>query len=587
MKLPINLPNKGFTLIEIVLGIFIIAFISFFIFNIFQNINRVTLGGRLTLQLLSLLQDEMEKIRVLNYEDIGIQGGWPPGVLPREKIINKNGLEVKINFYIRNIDDSRDGTITSTPRDTAPADYKLVEIEGEILNSPLRIKKQTLYALIAPKTVEAITRNGSMFVQVIDAEGKPIKDARIKVDYLNEPQFTIQDLTDVWGVLRLIDIPTGINAYAIYVTKEGYSSERTYQKGEEYPNPVIPYQTVRSGELTTVTFQIDLLSKLKIKTQNIFCKSIPNVLFNLQGIKLINTDPPISKTNITTTTNENGEKELDIEFDSYFLKISDLRYVLNSSLPFLEDPFNVESNKIYSYTLTLKNNSPKNLLVSVFDEAGNLIEGANVNLFKGNNLIATQKTGEEIYFEDDWSSGKYSSLSLGIDPETFPGEVQLKDLGGFYSTSTEWLISKEIDFGTFNINYKKFSWSGNLPAGTSIKFQLASNNDNSTWNFVGPDGTSNTYFETQKFIIPSFLQNKRYLRYKIYLQTNDPLISPSLDKISISFSSACFSSGETLFQNLSPGEYYLEVIKEDYSFYTATTTISDENFYHEKVILTH
>lgn len=500
MKLPINLPNKGFTLIEIVLGIFIIAFISFFIFNIFQNINRVTLGGRLTLQLLSLLQDEMEKIRVLNYEDIGIQGGWPPGVLPREKIINKNSLEVKINFYVRNIDDSRDGTITSTPRDTAPADYKLVEIEGEILNSPLRIKKQTLYALIAPKTVEAITRNGSMFVQVIDAEGKPIKDARIKVDYLNEPQFTIQDATDVWGVLRLIDIPTGINTYAIYVTKEGYSSERTYQKGEEYPNPVIPYQTVRSGELTTVTFQIDLLSKLKIKTQNIFCKSIPNVLFNLQGIKLINTDPPISKTNITTTTNENGEKELDIEFDSYFLKISDLRYVLNSSLPFLEDPFNVEPNKIYSYTLTLKNNSPKSLLVSVFDEAGNLIEGANVNLFKGNNLIATQKTGEEIYFEDDWSSGKYSSLSLGIDPETFPGEVQLKDLGGFYSTSTEWLISKEIDFGTFNINYKKFSWSGNLPAGTSIKFQLASNNDNSTWNFVGPDGTSNTYFETQDYL---------------------------------------------------------------------------------------
>ncbi|MFZ8806122.1 MAG: carboxypeptidase-like regulatory domain-containing protein [Minisyncoccia bacterium] len=586
MKSPISLQGKGFTLIEIVLGIFIIAFISFFIFNIFQNISRVTTSGRLTLQLLSLLQDEMEKVRVLNYEDIGIQGGWPPGVLPREKIVNKKGLEVKINFYVRNIDDPKDGTITTTPRDTAPADYKLVEIEGEILNSPFKIKKQTLSALIAPKTVEATTRNGSMFIQVIDAKGSPVKEARVKVDYLNEPQFTIQDVTDVWGMLRLIDIPPGINAYAISVTKEGYSSEKTYKKGQEYPNPLLPHQTVRSGELTTVTFQIDLLSKLKVRTQDIFCRSVPNVSLNLQGLKLINTDPPMPKTDITTTTNESGEKELTIEFDSYFLKINDPRYVLGSSLPYLENPFNVQPNMTYSYALTLKSYNPKNLLVSVFDEERNLIEGARVNLFKGNKLIATQKTGEEIYRDDDWSLGKYSSLSSGIDPETFPGEIRLKDLGGFYSTSTEWLISKEIDFGTSSIIYKKFSWSGNLPPGTSIKFQLASNNDNSTWNFVGPDGTPNTYFETQEFEIPSFLQNKRFLKYKVYMQTSDPLISPSLDKIKISFTSSCFSLGETLFQNLNPGKYLLEVIKEGYFFYSKDVNISDEDFYHEKIILT-
>ncbi len=82
MKLPINLQDKGFTLLEIILGVFLIAFISFFIFNIFQNLSKITTSGRLTLQLLSLLQDEMEKIRVLNYEDIGIEGGWHPGILP-------------------------------------------------------------------------------------------------------------------------------------------------------------------------------------------------------------------------------------------------------------------------------------------------------------------------------------------------------------------------------------------------------------------------------------------------------------------------------------------------------------------------
>jgi hypothetical protein len=584
MKSAINFKNKAFTLIEILLGILIIGFISVFIFSIFQNINRILTSGRISLQILSAIQDEIEKIRVLKYEDIGIQGSWPPGVLPSEKMIYKGNLEIKLSFFVRNIDDPKDGTITSTPRDTAPADYKLVEIEGECLNCTFKIKKQVLTTFVAPKTVEALTNNGSMFVQVIDSKGKAVPDALVKVDYLNTPQFTIRDVTDLSGVLRLIDIPPGINSYSIYVTKNGYSYDRTYQKGPEYPNPVITHQTVKSGELTTVTFQIDLLSKLRVKTQDIFCASLPGVNFRLTGIKPVNTDPFIPKTYITTTTDENGNKELDVEFDNYYLKIEDTRYVLRSYLPFLEEPFNVEPNKIYSYNLTLNQKKPIDLLVSVFDEQDNYLDGAIVSLSRSN-FYVSKITGEENIIHDDWSNNNYSEISTGIDPETFPGEIRLKDLGG-YSTSTEWLISKTIDFGTSAIYYKKFNWSGNVATGTSIKFQIATNNDNLTWNFVGPDGTNNTYFESQEFIIPSFLDNKRYLRYKMFLITNDPTITPILDNVDISFSSSCFSKGQVLFQNLKPGNYNLEVTKPGYSFYNKNVVLSDEEFYHEKVNLT-
>lgn len=587
MKLPINFHAKGFTLIEILLSILIIAFISYFLFSIFQNLNRTLISARIYLQLLSALQDEIEKIRVLKYEDVGIQGSWPPGILPKEKIVEKGGLQIKITFFVRNIDDPKDGTITSTPKDTAPADYKLIELEGECLNCSYKIKKQILTTYVAPKTVEALTQNGSMFINVIDSQGKPVPSALVKVTYLNSPQFTIEDITDLNGILRLIDIPPGINAYAIYVSKSGYSFDQTYPPGtQETPNPVLPHQTVRAGELTTVTFQIDLLSKLKLKTQNIFCLPYPLVSFNLKGTKLINLDPPKSKTNITTTTDENGFKELNLDFDNYYLTITDNRYVLRSSQPFFDSPFEVRPNSIYSFNLTLASSSPINLLVSVFNENGDYLDGAQVKLIKNPNIFLEKITGEEKIVYDDWSNFNYSYSTPGIDPEFNPGLVSLKDLGGFYPTSTEWLISQTIDFGTSSVILKKFKWTGNLPPGTSIKFQLAANNDNLTWNFVGPDGSENTYFESSEFSLPQSFYNKRYLRYKVFLKTEDPSVTPSLDKIEISFSSACFSSGQVLFQNLEPGEYDLEVIKQGYFFYNKSIIISDEDFYHEKVILT-
>jgi hypothetical protein len=585
MKLAINYKNKAFSLIETLLGIAIIGFISIFIFSIFQNINKIIISGRTSLQILSVLQDELEKIRVLKYEDIGIQGSWPPGILPPNKIVKKGDLEVKISFFIRNIDDPKDGTITSTPRDTAPADYKLVELEGECLNCSFKTQKQILSTFIAPKTVEALTNNGSMFIKVINAKGEPISEASVKVDYLKTPQFTINDVTDNTGILRLIDIPPAIKSYSIYVTKNGYSYDKTYQEGAEYPNPVIAHQTVKSGELTTVTFQIDILSKLKIKTQDIFCNALPGVSFRLTGIKPINTDPPIPKTDITTTTDLNGNKDLDVEFDSYYLKIVDNRYSLRSSIPFLEEPFNVEPNKIYSYNLTLNQKKPIDLLVSVFDEQGNYLDKATVGLSKSPNFYVSKITGEENITQNDWSNNNYSEISDGIDPESYAQEIRLKDLGGYFSTSTEWLVSKTIDFGTSTIYYKKFTLSANTNTETSIKFQIAANNDNSTWNFIGPDGTSNTYFQSQEFDIPSYLNNKRYLRYKVFLKTNDSSITPILKEINISFSSSCFSKGQVLFQNLKPGNYNLEVIKSGYYSYNKNVVLSDEEFYHEKVNL--
>lgn len=106
--------------------------------------------------------------------------------------------------------------------------------------------------------------------------------------------------------------------------------------------------------------------------------------------------------------------------------------------------------------------------------------------------------------------------------------------------------SATIDLGTAS-TFSSISWATTTPSGVgsnSVRFQLAANNDNATWNYVGPDGTSGTYFTTNGGItFPSSLNNKRYLRYKAYFATSDTSVSPSLDSITFSISSSGVGGG--------------------------------------------
>ena len=69
---------------------------------------------------------------------------------------------------------------------------------------------------------------------------------------------------------------------------------------------------------------------------------------------------------------------------------------------------------------------------------------------------------------------------------------------------------------------------------TSIKFQIAANNDNATWNFVGPDGTTATYFETSPADLTGIGDN-RYIKYRAYFTSEDNTLTPVLDWVQISY----------------------------------------------------
>ena len=103
------------------------------------------------------------------------------------------------------------------------------------------------------------------------------------------------------------------------------------------------------------------------------------------------------------------------------------------------------------------------------------------------------------------------------------------------------LISSSLDTGNVlggGFNRLSFSSLGALEPETKIKIQLAANNNNSTWNFLGPNGTGaadDWYILASGELIWQGLHSNRYLRYKIRLETADNTITPILNNIKINW----------------------------------------------------
>ncbi|KKR32263.1 MAG: hypothetical protein UT64_C0038G0001, partial [Candidatus Falkowbacteria bacterium GW2011_GWF2_39_8] len=130
--------------------------------------------------------------------------------------------------------------------------------------------------------------------------------------------------------------------------------------------------------------------------------------------------------------------------------------------------------------------------------------------------------------------------------------------------------STRYSFGRYNVNLNSWSWSlkqptfmasngGYMPSmddgylwmfvgnnttqfhryripDNSIRYQVAVNNDNATWNYAGPDGTSHSYYESAvSSTLPITFANSRYLKYKAFFVSTNNSYAPTLNDVSISY----------------------------------------------------
>lgn len=577
------------TLIELMIGISVFLVFSLATAEVVTNLVRLSASSTARVVATALAVDQIEMIRNIPYIDVGTIGGVPNGLVPQTQVIARNNQNFTITTSIKNIDDPFDGTIEGNPApvDTAPADYRLAEVIVSCDSCP-EAPTIRLVTRVAPAGLEIGTGNGALFIYVIDATGQAVPEATVHIT--NDtvvPAIDLTDTADINGQLQLIDVPPAINSYHIEITKNGYSSDSTLPATVDNPNPTKQDWTVQAGVVSKAFFAIDKVSTLNLTTMNSICTPLSSVSLNLAGSKQIGDPPPdtIFKYDEDITTDGQGRDSRSLEWDTYTVNITDARYDLIGTVGTLPIILNPDSSQ--DIFLILGAASINTLHVTVKDATTLLpLSDATVQLTNLGGYDQNAITGRGYLRQTNWSGGsgqtdfsdetKYFSDNGNVDISTTDGQVTLREIGGQYALSGE-IESSSFDTGGAT-NFTNIIWSPvsqPLETGASpVKWQLATNNDNTTWDYLGPDGSSATYYTSSNESINAAHNNSRYLRYKLFLSTDDNSVTPIIADFAASFTSGCVPPGQVFFSGMSAGDYTVNVSASDYDATSSPVSIS-------------
>jgi parallel beta-helix repeat protein len=250
---------RAFTLVEVLIGTFLILIIFLGIFGAFRLGLKVTQQSRARIVATALANHQLEKVRALPYASVGVIGGFPEGVLESSTTTISNNIEYKIETRVDFVVDAADGLVP--PDDECPNDYK--RVQAKVSWPGMFGGEVKLVTDIAPENLaqECATGGGILSVSVFDAYGIMVASPLIEV--INpETEETVKTATPSTGQ-HYFSLPAA--SYRVVVSKEGYSTERTYNSDEiatpEKPNPI-----VLEGQLTEISFSIDKVSTFLVTT---------------------------------------------------------------------------------------------------------------------------------------------------------------------------------------------------------------------------------------------------------------------------------------------------------------------------------
>ncbi len=288
--------SEGFTLVETLVGVFLLAILATGIYGSFAFGIKVSTQNRLRVQATAVGERRIEAIKAMDYEDIGTSGNVPNGYVPKteNEIIDTNTFttEVKITY----IDDQYDGVF---PADTAPYDYKKVEVRVS-WPSNMENKDIVLTTLISPPKIETNLGTGVLVINSVDGNGLPVPNCALTIkNSATSPPIDMTAETDSSGTFVLIGAPSEAGSFEIGLSKTGYESVQTYPP---YPtssfNPIDTHVTVAEGRITSKTFVMDKTSTLAINFKDTLGNNVPNATFALKGGRVIGTTVAASPQNV-------------------------------------------------------------------------------------------------------------------------------------------------------------------------------------------------------------------------------------------------------------------------------------------------
>jgi prepilin-type N-terminal cleavage/methylation domain-containing protein len=577
--------TRGFSLVEALVALAVMGIFGSLFSSYIVVLNAVK-AAREKLTLASIANEKIEVINNMPYGSVGTVGGVPSGSILQNEAIQRNENTYTVHTTVRNIDDPYDGVIDGTVDDTSPQDYKLVEIHTSCTTC-VHQPAVDFSGRIIPPSLESTTTNGALVIRVTNAAGTPLPDATVHiVNSSVTPAIDITDVTNVSGLYTAVGVPPSVQRYAITVSKSGYSTEQTLPVGATgNPNPTKPHATVTASNSTQVSFAIDQTSTLRVTTSDADCNAIPSLPLTLMGSKTIGLSPTIYLYNQNLTTPSGGLLTVSpLVWDAYTAVETSNAYTLAGTIPVM--PASLLPNATQDLRLVLTPQSNRNLLVSVVSSTTGIpVSLADVRLQKGS-YDATKITGVGVKTQTDWSGGgsqalftdqsKYFTSDGNVDMYTSAGDLTLSRSSGVYSSSGT-LTSSTFDVGTAT-NFSQISWAlATQPSQTgtnSVRFQIATNTDNTTWTYKGPDSTSATYYTTPGTTIHDSHDGDRYLRYKIFLQSANTAYTPTISNISFTYTTECTPPGQVVFTGRGNGNHTLIVSKAGYVTSTSTVSMS-------------
>lgn len=569
----------GFTLVEILVTIGVLAVVWTIVTQIFQNGFVALTDSRARVVAVAIANEQLEVLRNMPYDQLGTTTGWPSGSVPATQTIQRSGQSFTVASRIDFVDDPFDGnvygTIPDKPRDTVPNDYKLAEVTvtwQRRFATPV-----VLSTLVVPKGLESASDAGSLLIKVFDASGQPVSQADVHITNTEVlPANGITNTTDNFGNLQVLSLPPSLQSYRVVVSKSGYSTEQTYDP-DAVAHPVLPDLSIIIRQVTEASFAIDRVSTLAISTQGETCSPIGNVPLSLWGQKLIATNPDVLKYSSSPPTDADGKLTLtNLEWDNYTLIETSNDYDVASIIPPIM--LNILPNTSQSIALVLTPHTDNSLRVTVKDAAdGTTITGATVRLQKANSYDESKITGVGYFSQSDWSGGngqqnftdatKYASDDGNVDETSTPGEIQLR------SSTSQPTFSEDFSSNTFkDTSTTTADWdtangrlqllpNGSLYQPNGVGQSVKLNATDGKITTATPTAVDNPNGQTISYELSAdgglnfepvvsgvehtFASTGSDLRFRVTLATSDESVTPSVDSLTIVASITSYAaSGE-------------------------------------------
>jgi prepilin-type N-terminal cleavage/methylation domain-containing protein len=256
---------RGFSFIEMIITIAIVALVFGGIFASVQSMLQLMSHTKVTTSALALANEKIEYIRSLSYDDVGTVSGIPNGLIPQYATSTLNGIVFHERVLIEYVDSPDDGSGAADSNGIL-ADYKKIKVEYSWLDTEGATSSIYLITTITPSGIETTAGGGTLVVNVFDADVQPLQGASVRL--FNDTGTSTIDVTkhtNIDGVAIFAGAPANAN-YEIFVTKSGYSLDQTREATTSLPNPTTLPVAVVLGAVTTMNFQIDELSDLTVET---------------------------------------------------------------------------------------------------------------------------------------------------------------------------------------------------------------------------------------------------------------------------------------------------------------------------------